>query len=48
MMVNPGKFQLMFLSKTTVDHSIEILQKDKFIRVSKIARITADNKLKMQ
>ena len=47
-MLNPGKFQFMFLSKTAVDYSIEILQKDKFIRVSKIARITTDNKLKMQ
>ena len=27
MMANLGKFQFMILSKTTVDHSIEILDK---------------------
>ena len=43
---NPGLFEFMILSKTTINHSIEILDKKVTLSKSvKLVRLTIDNKL---
>ena len=46
MMANPGKFQFMLLSKTVVNHLIEILnEKIASSKSVKLSRLTINNKL---